>query len=99
MRAFIFVNTQVRWLKNSLREIRNNQRNMSFGGDHRICPVGIALPCRARMNVNIGNDRQTGFAAELPERSVSATVENNYARIKRMRIEVIIISELRDSTP
>ena len=72
---------------------------MSFRGDHRISAVGMALTRRARMDVNVGDDRQPGFAAKLPKRSVTAAVENDDAGFKRARIEVIIISESGDSAP
>jgi hypothetical protein len=79
--------------------MRQYHRDMANLRDHRIRAVGWTLLKTLGMHMNVGNDRTAGFPAMLPERAELAPVYDHNARIKRVRIDIVIIDEFLNRPP
>jgi hypothetical protein len=94
----ILVNSQLVRHENMLGETGHEQCDVPARGNHRIGAIEIALPGPVLVCVHVGDNFESGLAAELPEGAVARAVEDDDARIKAVRVEVIIVDEAPDAS-
>ena len=69
---------------------------MSGTRNHWVGLVRIALACTTGMDMDIGDNGESPFLANAPERTEMTPIEANDAGIQAVRIDVVIQNEIDD---
>jgi len=77
-------------------EAAENQRDVAGTANHWVRSVGITLADAARMHMNIGDDCELAFLAQLPEASKVLSVEPDDSGIEASRVDVVVEYEVDD---
>ena len=80
-------------------ELREDQRHVAGSGDHRVGPVGIALPGPARVRVDVRDDGESSLLAESPEVAEVPSLEPHDPAVQATRVEVVVRHEIDDTDP
>lgn len=77
-----------------MREVRQNQGDVPSARDHGVVAIRAALPRAARVDVNIGNNRQSTCFANRPQFGEIVPVKMNDAAVEAVWIEVVVKDEV-----
>ena len=77
-------------------EARQDHCDMSGTRNHWVSLVRIALACTTGMDMDVGDNGESPFLANAPERTEMTPIEANDAGIQAVRIQVVIQNEIDD---
>lgn len=97
--AFVTVDADTTTANRRRSEVRQDQREVTGLGDHRMGAIGIALMRPARVRVDVRDDGEPSPLTEFPEVAEVATVEPYDPGVQATRIEIVIGHEIDDSDP
>jgi hypothetical protein len=84
--AAIFEDAQLRLVRTADRVVRDDDRDVTFAGDHRVGPVRLALERTAGMGVHVADDGEGTRPAGGPQLREGRCVQDAYARPVGVRI-------------
>src|SRR5690606_36104878 len=79
-------------------EIRHNQAEVSWLGDHRMPRVSVALPRRAGMGVDVRDRVEPEALAQIPEGTERRAAESADPGVQCVRVKVVIVGEPKHFT-